>query len=452
MGLSIVESKVPFDLDRVLTPKENLETLKYCEYDVEQTIKIYKMRKDYFESKKKIVDMIEEERLRDRAYKWNTTSIVGQILKPTRKAPSRRLVNDELLELVPGEVADMWRQLDTTIDFKFKKKKVIVQEFGNVIEFGWGGLHGVPKGFIERKDVRLADVNSMYPNILILLDGLKDKTEYYKRVLDYRLKLKAEGRKEEQAPYKLILNSTYGLLNNQYSQLNNPHLAYSICIYGQISLYVLSQRLANIGAEIININTDGVGYVYSGTDDEIVKKEWEKEFGLTLGTDYFKRWIQTDVNNYIAITDTDEVKTKGGDVNKYKKNLYFANNDIRVVQIALVDYLIHEKPVQNTIIENLDNPLLYQYVLKAGSTFQGTVIADEPDKVLSTKVNRVFAKKGKGVELLKKRRDGGLVKYTDTPKNMFVWNGDVSEIENFKDLIDIQWYYDLTMKNLERWR
>lgn len=132
--------------------------------------------------------------------------------------------------------------------------------------------------------------------------------------------------------------------------------------------------------------------------------------------------------------------------------MYFANNDIRVVQIALVDYLIHEKPVQNTIIENLDNPLLYQYVLKAGSTFQGTVIADEPDKVLSTKVNRVFAKKGKGVELLKKRRDGGLVKYTDTPKNMFVWNGDVSEIENFKDLIDIQWYYDLTMKNLERWR
>lgn len=82
--------------------------------------------------------------------------------------------------------------------------------------------------------------------------------------------------------------------------------------------------------------------------------------------------------------------------------MYFANNDIRVVQIALVDYLIHEKPVQNTIIENLDNPLLYQYVLKAGSTFQGTVIADEPDKVLSTKVNRVFAKKGKGVELLKK--------------------------------------------------
>lgn len=56
------------------------------------------------------------------------------------------------------------------------------------------------------------------------------------------------------------------------------------------------------------------------------------------------------------------------------------------------------------------------------------------------------------MELLKKRRDGGLVKYTDTPKNMFVWNGDVSEIENFKDLIDIQWYYDLTMKNLERWR
>jgi len=34
LGKSIVESKVDFNIDRKLTPEENLETIKYCEYDV----------------------------------------------------------------------------------------------------------------------------------------------------------------------------------------------------------------------------------------------------------------------------------------------------------------------------------------------------------------------------------------------------------------------------------
>ena len=158
MGRSIVESSVDFNLDRPLSPAENLETLRYCEYDVLQTIEIYKMRHEYFSSKEKIIDMMDEEHLRDRAYKWNTTSIVGQILKPRRKTPSRRLVSDEFLDMVPYDVQEMWRQLDKTFDFKFKKKKVIVEEFGNVVEFGWGGLHGAPKGFVKKENVKLADV------------------------------------------------------------------------------------------------------------------------------------------------------------------------------------------------------------------------------------------------------------------------------------------------------
>ncbi len=47
----------------------------------------------------------------------------------------------------------------------------------------------------------------MYPNLLINLNGLVDKTKLYKEILDYRLKLKHEGKKKEQAPYKLILKN-----------------------------------------------------------------------------------------------------------------------------------------------------------------------------------------------------------------------------------------------------
>lgn len=451
LGRSIVESKVPFSIDRPLTPKENLETLLYCEYDVLQTVEIYKMRSDYFESKGSVIKMLNDPDLEQRAVKWNTTSIIGQLLRPRGKAPARRLVSDTMLDMVPTEVQEMWRQLDRTIDFNFKNKKVIVKEFGNNIEFGWGGLHGAPAGVVHKKDIRLADVGSMYPNILIILNGLGEKTGEYKGILDYRLRLKHEGRKKEQAPYKLILNSTYGLLNNQYSQLNNPHLAYSICVYGQISLYVLSQRLAAIGAEIININTDGVAYTYSGTGDAIVMEEWERDFGLNLELEQFAQWIQKDVNNYIAVTESGYVVTKGGDVNKYAEPKYFANNDIRITHIALVDYLIHGKPIQDTLRENLDKPELFQYILRAGRTYQGVVTAQESDRLLETRVNRVFAKKTGGIEILKKRQDGGLVKFADAPERMLLWNEDVSDLKNFRDVVDLQWYYDLILKNLKRW-
>lgn len=451
MGKSIIESSVDFRLDRKLTPKENLETVKYCEYDVLNTLEVYKMRHEYFDSKKSVVDMLEDEDLREKAMTWNTTSIVGQLLKPKYRLRQGMHVEDRFLSYVDSEVLEMWQELSMAYgDFNFKKKKVVREEFGNVIEFGWGGLHGAPKGFVKAQDIKLMDVNSMYPNILINLDGLQDKTQEYKRILDYRLKLKAEGKKKEQAPYKLCLNSVYGLLNNRYSQLNNPYLAYSICINGQIAVYELAKRLAYVGARVLNINTDGVAYTIDNDYDLRIKEDWEKEFNLTLGVDKFKTWIQKDVNNYIAVKDNGEIKVKGGDVNKYDENRYFANNDIRITHIALVDKLVYGKSVAETIVENLDNPLLYQYILQAGSTYKGVVMSDNPDKLLNTKINRVFACKD-GIEILKKRQDDGLVKFADAPSQMYLYNGDLSEFKDFKRIVDKQWYVDLVNKNLKRW-
>lgn len=453
MGISIVESGVDFNIERPLTPEENLETLKYCEYDVGATIKIFDMRKDYFESKTAIVNMLDDS-LQDKAMKWNTTSIVGQLLRPKRRAIGKMMVDDKFLDYVDEDVKDMWGELNHTIDYKFKTKKIVKDEFKNLIEFGWGGLHGAPKGFVKAYDVKLMDVASMYPNILINLNGLSDKTDEYKRILDYRLKLKHEGKKKEQAPYKLILNSTYGLLNNRYSQINNPALAYSICINGQIAVYELAKRLAMVGGKIININTDGVAYTINNDMDMKIKDEWEKEFNLDLEVDRFKTWIQKDVNNYIAVDDKGNIKVKGGDVNKYHSNNYFANNDIRITHIALVDYLVHQKPIRETILENLDKPHLFQYVLQVGSTYKGVVNKDEPDKLLDTKINRVFAvKEGfkDKVQLQKKRKDDGLARFPDAPSNMYLFNDDLGKLDDFKEIVDKQWYYDLILKNLKRW-
>lgn len=455
MGLSIVESKVDFDIDRPLTPEENYETFVYCEYDTGQLVKIFKLRKGYFESKAAIVEMLPEE-MREKAYKWNTTSIIGQLLKPKTPVRTGRLVPDELMKLVPVDVRNMWHELDSTQDYKFKQKKVIVQKHGNDIEFGWGGLHGAPQGVFEAKDVKLLDVASMYPNILIIFNGLGDKTEQYKGILDYRLQLKHEGKKKEQAPYKLILNSTYGLLNNQYNALNKPSLAYSICIFGQIALYSLVEMLAFMGCKVFNINTDGVAFIPDKENGykQIVDK-WEHYFQLKLEEDSFKYWRQVGVNDYIAVTDDDKIITKGGDVNNYLdfedggRNYYFNNANTRIIQKAIVDYIVHGKSISDTIWENRDRPELYQYVLSAGSTYQGTY--DSNGKRLQN-VNRVFATKDTDYEIYKKRLDGGLVKYPDAPTSMMVFNGDLKDFKDFEHRVDFDWYNKLAEKKLKRWR
>lgn len=451
LGHDIYESKIPFNIERRLNPDENLETIRYCENDVLETIGIYKMRSDYFESKQKIVEMLPE-KMQKKAYKWNTTSIIGALLKPNTRVKNGRHVSDDIVSLAPDDAQTMWKELDTTVDYKFKTKKVVHREYGNDIEFGWGGLHGAPKGVFEARDVKLLDVASMYPNILINFNGLGDKTKMYKEILDYRLKLKHAGKKKEQAPYKLILNSTYGLLNNQYNALNKPALAYSICIYGQVALYTLGKMLSQVGCQPFNLNTDGVAFIPDSQGlYKNVWKEWEKKFNLTLEEDEFKYWIQKDVNNYVAVSSDGDITTKGGDVNKYHSNRYFANNDIRITHIALVNKLVHGDDIATTIANHFDEPLLYQYVLQAGGTYEGTF---DNNGVKLQKINRVFAAQSGRYELFKKRMDGGLVKFPDAPNKMKVYNGDLSNIDSnkFLDEIDLQWYYDLTMKVYERWR
>lgn len=455
MGKSIVESSVDFNIDRKLTPSENLENIKYCEYDVKQTVEIFKLRQEYFETKERIIDMIEDEHLKTIAHKWNTTSIVGQILKPEKPVKkSSRFVPDEMLEEVPLDVKNMWLELDHTVDYKFKVKKKVIREFGNNVEFGWGGLHGAPDGVFEARNVKLIDVTSMYPSILINFEGLGDKTERYQQIKADRVKIKESGENEGlNKAYKLILNSTYGLLNNQYSNLHNPKLAYSICIYGQISLYSLARRLAESGCEIFNINTDGVAFVpdVNGNYTKIIDS-WEQDYNLKLEEDSFDYWIQKDVNNYIAVTEDGYILTKGGDVNSYYdfesggRNYYFNNSNTRIVQKAIVDKIVHDIPIKDTIVNNRDKPILYQYILQAGKTYIGTY--DNKGNRLQN-VNRVFAGKNTGYEIYKKRLDGGMVKYPDAPDNMIVYNGN---LEEFDETLDLQWYYDLSQKVYERWR
>lgn len=435
LGRMILESSVPFTIDRVLTDDEYADVLDYCIYDVDTTIDAYKMRvNSYFAPKKSLLEMLGD----DKGKRWNTTTLSANVLlqKPLLKWSNIR-IPEEMLELVPPEVVELWLTKE--------KGSVTVKEFGCDIEFSFGGLHGVNPNAKRTENVKLLDVASLYPNIIINIKALGHATESYKDLIRQRIEVKHTDKTLSDA-LKLVLNSVYGNLNNQYSLLHNPKAALSVCVYGQIVLYDLCKRLSPF-VKIIQVNTDGVAFT---TDNDIYKqvwKDWESDYNLALEEDKYDLFIQKDVNGYIAKTG-DSLKCKGSDVNKYGSDQVFKNNNTRILHIALVDKLIYGKDVIETLTENLDKPHLYQYILQAGGTYMGTY---DSDGVKHQKVNRVFAAKKGDFCLHKKRHDLGLVKFPNSPSRMYLWNGECDDIENFEDIVDLNHYYQLVMTALSRW-
>jgi len=445
-GKSIIESEIDFNINRKLMPDELQETIAYCSYDVDTTIEIFKLRqKTYFEPKQSVINMLPDT-AKEFAKKWNTTTISANVLttKPMTKWYDIRLgdFNQEgeydLFNIPPNSAVDLWLTKD--------KGKYTHKEFGCDIEFSFGGLHGVPTSKQKRfENVILLDVASLYPNIIMKLNALGQSTKTYQEIVERRLSVKHTDKQLSDA-LKLVINSCYGLLNNQYSTLYNPKAAKSVCIYGQICLYDLCKRLAPT-CKLVNINTDGIAFTTNSDYYKKVWKEWEDDYGYTLEEDHFDLFIQKDVNNYIGL-ENGKIKVKGGDVGRYKNDAWFKNNNLRIVDIAIVNKLIYDKDILETIMENLHEPRLFQIILQAGGTYQGTFDA-EGNKY--NKINRVFPLKKNGILLYKKRKDEGLVRFPDTPDHMLVWNDDVDSIQDFKKTIDINFYYDLINKVLERW-
>lgn len=458
MGVSIVESSVSFDINRPLTDEEREEMLQYCRHDVMATIDIYKLRKkSYFDVKEGLVAMLPEG-YPENSYRWNTTTISANILLGNGKLTPwlEHRVPEDLWRNVKGitpEVWDMWEDIMTEENVTGKGRSKTITKFGCTVVFGMGGLHAAPKGPIKRGRCKHKDVASMYPSSIVRLGALGDATDVYDGMRQERIQIKKSDPIKAGA-LKLILNSVYGNFKNKYSSLNNPMASATVCVYGQIALFSLCKELSEAGYKIVNGNTDGVVYEENpdlGNMDEVVCREWEKKFpGYKLDTDYYTKWIQRDVNNYIALGEDGSVTVKGGDVNKYQTDKFFSNNSTRIVQIALVEHLLYGKDIFTVFSEHMHEPRLWQYILKAGGTFKGVQNAAGE---WQNKVNRVFAAaEGQPyTKLYKVRQDDGLVNFPDVPERMFLWNDSVDNLVDFEKIIDQDYYYKLVHEKLKGW-
>lgn len=455
MGNDIRETEVDFNINRKLNRQEMNQTIKYNMHDVEQTIEVFRRNKYLYDSQ---IQLIETFKMPIELINSTQAQLTAKILECE---PLKH--NDEFdIDIVPTlhlkkySYAKEWFENPDNLDYK---KSFKIDVCGVPHQYGWGGLHGCPEEPLHIKG-RLfhVDVNSYYPSQIIrygFMTRNSKNPERYEEIYYYRLKLKAEGKKLEQAPYKIVLNGAYGQMKDKYSASYDPKMANNICINGQLMLTDLLEHLEPY-IKLIQSNTDGL-IVQVDDNEEAIEKfknichRWEHRTGMGLAFDEITEIFQKDVNNFIVRFANGKLERKGA----YVMELDDLSYDLPIVNKALVDYMMNGIPVEDTI-NNCNKIKEFQKIVKISSNYRcGWHNGD----YLTDRTFRVFASKDKNdTKLLKCKYPIGAVleggrkyqgeKFADTSDNCFIINEDVNGMEVGKKL-DKQWYIDLAIKRLE---
>ena len=446
MGNDIRETEVDFNLQRKLTPQEIRQTIKYNIHDVEQTIEVFRRNIYLYESQIQLIE---------------TFGMDIELIGATQAQLTARILgcqqvkrDDEFdIKLVPTlhlkkyVYAKEWFENKDNLDYK---KSFGLTVCGVPHQFGWGGLHGCPEEPLHSTGrIYHIDVTSYYPSIMIKYNFLTRNTDDKKRytqIYDIRVQLKKEGKKKEQAPYKIVLNGAYGMTKDKYSLAYDPRQANNVCVNGQLMLLDLLEHLEPY-ITLIQSNTDGL-IIQVEDDEEKINKvmnichRWEHRTGMGLGFDEITEIFQKDVNNYVFRFASGKLERKGA----YVMELDDLNNDLPIVNKALVDYMMNGIAVEETI-ENCDEIKQFQKIVKVSSNYEG---AWHNGEYLHDKTFRVFASKDKKDTYLGKFKYKGatIEKFGNTPDFAFIMNENVNGVKVTKKL-DKQWYIDLANKRLE---
>lgn len=445
MGNNIKETSVPFDIDRPLTEKEIAETVKYCESDVDNLIEVFIERIEEFNS---AMDLIKTFNLPINCISKTKAQMSAIILgcEKQKRDDEWDIAIVDTLRLSKYSYVKDWF-LNNKGDYSKSLETTVA---GVPHLFGWGGLHGAKEKYQGRGLILHVDVTSYYPSLMIrygLLTRNCKEPQKFKQIYDKRVELKKAGKKKEQAPYKIVLNGTYGICKDKYSLAYDPRQANNVCINGQLLLLDLIEKLEAVnGFELIQSNTDGLIIKIPDTDEAFnqtddICHEWEQRTGMGLSFDYIDRIMQKDVNNYIFVDTDGKIECKGA----YVKETSKLDNDMPILNMALVEYLVNNIPVEKTIGE-CNNLMMFQKIVKVSSKYFAGVYNGQ---IQSDKCFRVFASKDENDGYIGKIKAVGATveKFANTPDRCFIMNGEIKGLPVPKKL-DRQWYINLAKKRL----
>ena len=450
MGHKVKETSVPFHIDRSLTPEEIAETVEYCKHDVYEAMEVFMIDIDNFNA---VLNLIKTFDL-PLSYISKTKAQLSAIILGCEK---RRWDDEFDISIVPTLKIGKYKPI---LDW-FKKCKFYDEAFdfdvaGVPHKFGIGGVHGAREKYHSTGTIIHVDVTSYYPSLMIEYNFLTrncSEPEKFKEIYDTRVALKKAGKKKEQAPYKIILNSTYGICKDKMSLAYDPRQANNTCINGQLLLVDLIDKMESIkGFELIQSNTDGLIVKIPSTDEAFeqlddICYEWETRTKMGLSFDFIEEIWEGDVNNYIfSYRDKDnklKYERKGG----YVKELSPLDYNLPIVNKAIVDYLTKKIPIEVTI-NNCNSLKEFQMICKITSKYKCLI---HGNNTLSERCVRVFASKDKN--------DGGLFKlhinkdkpdkFPSSPENCFIVNDNVTEMR-VPSKLDKDFYINMAKERVSK--
>lgn len=443
MGNNIKESRVDFTLDRKLTAAELSETIQYCRHDVEQTIKVFLQRKEEFDAHMSLLKAFNLPINLMSKTKVQLSAIILEARKQIRD-DEFDIEYPDTLKLDKYKEVKRWYDNPLNRDYE---KSLEIDVAGVPHIFAWGGLHGARANYMDTGYFLNVDVASYYPSLMLRYNwGSRNcpSLDKFKMIYETRLKLKREGKKKEQAPYKIVLNGTYGAMKDKFNNLYDPRQANNVCVGGQLLLLDLIEKLENY-CDLIQSNTDGILVkLRKKEDEELVKNichEWENRSGMVLEFDEFVKVIQRDVNNYIIVAADGSYKSKGAVVKKLNNLDY----DMAIVNEAIVNYLVKGIPVEQTI-NSCDELKKFQKIFKVSSKYSHAL---HGSKRLNDKTLRVFASiDDNDGGVFKQKVDGNPEKFADSPEHCFIINEDINNLE-IPEKLNKNWYIELANKRLD---
>ena len=447
MGNNIKETDVPFDIDRKLTQAEIDQTIFYCTHDVEQTIEVFLERKAEFDAAMGLVKIFKL----PLTYMGKTgAQRVAKILG------GRGLKFDDEFEFPIVDtlrlkkyrhVAEWYRKPEN--QGYNKKQKVMIAGIEHVL--AWGGLHGAIKQYYGEGIYIMADVTAYYPSLQLRYKfGYRNMAnpENFEKIHGENLRFKELGDKKARLPYKIADNAISGQLKDPYSPLFDPRENNAITVNGQLLLVDLIEKLEPHIEKFIQSNTDGILIkIKSMKDFDLIDDivwEWEERTGMRMGFDVYTKVFQKDVNNYLLVAPDGKTKTKGA----YTKALSNVDNDLPIINKAMVDYMTKGIPVETTI-EECNELKMFQKVVKLSGKYWR---AWHNGEYMAEKCYRVFASLMAVDTYIGKCKERGatIEKFGNTPENCFIENGDING-RKVPPKLDKQWYIKLARDRLNQY-
>lgn len=452
MGNSIHETSVPFDIDRKLTTEEIQETVKYCRFDVMNTIEVFLRRKNEFDSQMELI----------KAFGLSLNHLgktQAQLAAIILGAKKKRFKDEWAIRLPENVQLGKYKHvgdwfLNPENHNSDAKLKTLICGLPHTI--AWGGIHAG----LDKRQVVCApdevifdvDVDQLYPSLMIqygLLSRAVEEPKKFQNILNTSLELKKAGKKKEREPYKRICNITYGAEGDKFNPMYDPLHRNLVCVFGQVFIIDLLDKIEDI-ITLLNSNTDGIFVKLKRKDvDEFKRRvhEWEERTRLHMSYDEFSSFWSKDVNNYVAIRQDGSYHAKGA----YVKELNSLDYDLPIVNEAVKDYIIKKIPVENTIL-GCNELIKFQKVVKLSNKYNwveheqgnGTVKYDN-------KAYRVFAScdnsDGRLLKCKPTEKGDKKDKFGNTPDHCFIENGDIVGMK-IPSKLDYQYYIDLATKRL----